>query len=64
MFLAFLQEIKYMVFDRSYVMCFGKSLSWYDLWVKLHVTVLIFFYPRNSKCICLVWCKWALLVEG
>ena len=31
-----------MTLEISQVMCFGKSLSWYDLLVKLHVTLLIF----------------------
>ena len=44
----------------SQVMCFGKSVSWYDLLVKLHVTLLIFLI-----CICLTWCKlWLYVVLG
>ena len=31
-----------MTFEISQIMCFGKSLSWYDLLEKLHVTLLIF----------------------
>ena len=31
-----------MTLEISQVMCFGKSLSWYDLLEKIHVTLLIF----------------------
>ena len=31
-----------MTLEISQVLCFGKSLSWYDLLAKLHVTLMIF----------------------
>ena len=37
----FVQDIKYMTLLNSQVMCLGKSLVWWDLYVNLHFTALI-----------------------
>ena len=34
-----MQEIKYIMLESSHVTCFGKSISLYDFFVKLHLTV-------------------------
>ena len=37
-----------MTFEISQLMCFGKSLVWFDLCVKLHLTILIFLIKGQA----------------